>query len=387
MRLGGAWTTFHGKRLKVLAAAVGEPSSRRRRARRRSRRRPATRAGAAGGQGPDGVRRLRPWRPAGRGRALGANVGASATDERPRGRLPRACCGSTTTGPTPTCCCRATLDRSSSTSATGLRHRAGLRHHTRCAAAATRSIDRFVVKEPPPELRTLLRLGAYQLALRRCGRTRRSGRDRRAGAEARAWFRQRRAAHVSATTPMDWPNDAVRLSYPDWIVDRLRVELGDEAERGAGEDERAAAGPGRDRRLRPGPRLAVGRRGGRGRSRGSGSLDVCAAPGGKATAMAAGGAYVVAADLAGALARKSHQGVCRWSWPMQRRRPSPADVFDQVLIDAPCSGLGALRRRADARWRITEPDIGELAALQRRILVGRARWSDPAVRWSTACAP
>jgi 16S rRNA (cytosine967-C5)-methyltransferase len=42
--------------------------------------------------------------------------------------------------------------------------------------------------------------------------------------------------------------------------------------------------------------------------------------------------------------------------------------FDRVLVDAPCSGLGALRRRPDARWRITETDIDELAALQARIL-------------------
>ena len=35
--------------------------------------------------------------------------------------------------------------------------------------------------------------------------------------------------------------------------------------------------------------------------------------------------------------------------------------FDAVLLDAPCSGLGALRRRADARWRITANDVVELA--------------------------
>jgi 16S rRNA (cytosine967-C5)-methyltransferase len=41
---------------------------------------------------------------------------------------------------------------------------------------------------------------------------------------------------------------------------------------------------------------------------------------------------------------------------------------DRVLLDAPCSGLGALRRRPDARWRVREADIDELAALQRRML-------------------
>ena len=45
-----------------------------------------------------------------------------------------------------------------------------------------------------------------------------------------------------------------------------------------------------------------------------------------------------------------------------------ADAFDHVLIDAPCSGLGSLRRRADARWRIQPNDITELAALQQRMI-------------------
>lgn len=44
---------------------------------------------------------------------------------------------------------------------------------------------------------------------------------------------------------------------------------------------------------------------------------------------------------------------------------------------APCSGLGSLRRRADARWRIRERDIGELAVLQRRLLVASAALVKP----------
>jgi 16S rRNA (cytosine967-C5)-methyltransferase len=42
--------------------------------------------------------------------------------------------------------------------------------------------------------------------------------------------------------------------------------------------------------------------------------------------------------------------------------------FDHVVVDAPCSGLGALRRRPDARWRVQPGDIGTLATLQSRIL-------------------
>jgi 16S rRNA (cytosine967-C5)-methyltransferase len=50
------------------------------------------------------------------------------------------------------------------------------------------------------------------------------------------------------------------------------------------------------------------------------------------------------------------------------RPPFAAGSFDHVLVDAPCSGLGTLRRRADARWRVQPTDVGELAALQQRII-------------------
>ncbi len=47
-------------------------------------------------------------------------------------------------------------------------------------------------------------------------------------------------------------------------------------------------------------------------------------------------------------------------------------AFDRVLLDAPCSGLGVLRRRPDARWRIEPGDVEDLAALQRNLLAAAA---------------
>jgi len=51
-----------------------------------------------------------------------------------------------------------------------------------------------------------------------------------------------------------------------------------------------------------------------------------------------------------------------------RRPPLVRGCLDRVLVDAPCSGLGVLHRRADARWRIEPGDVGRLAGLQRQLL-------------------
>jgi 16S rRNA (cytosine967-C5)-methyltransferase len=245
---------------------------------------------------------------------------------------------------------------------------------TRMRRACDFAVDRFVQTEPPAAIRTLLRLGAYQLLFAGVA-PHAAVHDTVALAPGRSRAFANAVLRRVAATPPAWPDDATRLSYPDWIVDRLVAELGatdafaalermnvpppvtvradgyvqDAASQwvadlvGAGGDERVA--------------------------------DLCAAPGGKATRMAGDGAVVVAADLrpgrAALIARNAartnvahlHVVVADALTP-----PFPAAAFDRVLLDAPCSGLGALRRRPDARWRIQPGDIDELAALQRRLL-------------------
>ncbi|HJQ42805.1 MAG TPA: hypothetical protein VJ831_06965, partial [Jatrophihabitantaceae bacterium] len=51
--------------------------------------------------------------------------------------------------------------------------------------------------------------------------------------------------------------------------------------------------------------------------------------------------------------------------------------YDRVLLDAPCTGLGALRRRPEARWRRSPDDIAELAILQRELLAAALRLVRP----------
>jgi 16S rRNA (cytosine967-C5)-methyltransferase len=55
----------------------------------------------------------------------------------------------------------------------------------------------------------------------------------------------------------------------------------------------------------------------------------------------------------------------------------PAGAFDRVLLDAPCTGLGALRRRPEARWRRQQSDVAPLARLQRELLASAANLVRP----------
>ena len=107
-------------------------------------------------------------------------------------------------------------------------------------------------------------------------------------------------------------------------------------------------------------------------------LDACASPGGKTTQMAAAmrdGGTIVAADVRGrrldllsrAVARSGARSI-RVVQADARGAPPYRASFDAVLLDAPCSGLGTIRRDPDVRWRRAEADLPLLAATQRTML-------------------
>jgi 16S rRNA (cytosine967-C5)-methyltransferase len=107
-------------------------------------------------------------------------------------------------------------------------------------------------------------------------------------------------------------------------------------------------------------------------------LDACASPGGKTIAMAAAMAdrgLVVATDVRGRrveLLARTVAGAgagCVSVLRADAEQPLPfRPVFDAVLLDAPCSGLGVIRRDPDIKWRRQEADLAALAAAQRRLL-------------------
>src|SRR5712691_10644154 len=270
---------------------------------------------------------------------------------------------------------------------------------------------RPVAKLDPP-VRAALRIGAYQLAYL-------SGVARHAAVNetvelVRAAGLERAVASASAVMGrltvglrdlLEGLRDGpVKLSYPDWVAGVWERDFGREAALalmraqnepletvvrlvrgeidgeptdvpGAYRVERVDNHALEEGRIWPQSRgsqlagLAVGS------LRGERTLDLCAAPGGKATQLAG---EVVAVEKHAGRARELADNVARLGATGVRvvhadALELPADLtgFDRVLVDAPCSGLGVLNARPDLRWR-AEP-LPELQLALLRVAAERAR--------------
>ncbi|MCP5028847.1 MAG: hypothetical protein GY929_21450 [Actinomycetia bacterium] len=258
---------------------------------------------------------------------------------------------------------------------------------TRMRRALDFLVDRFLHEpEVEPMVRAALRMGAFQL--HELGTPPHAAVSTTVGAvPKRARGLVNAVLRKVAGAEVEWPDEATRLSVPDWLHGRLTTDLG---------TQRATAVLATMNR----PPVVTKRADGYLQDRGSQLVveavearaghrvvDLCAAPGGKSTGLAAAGARVVAADLSPARAALTARNVRslggnRVEGPMAERHGGRVDVvvadgrrpplrprsFDRVLVDAPCSGLGSLRRRPDARWRIDEAAIERLVPLQVALL-------------------
>lgn len=114
--------------------------------------------------------------------------------------------------------------------------------------------------------------------------------------------------------------------------------------------------------------------------------DLCAAPGGKTAQLAAAGARVTAVDraparLARIKANLDRLGLAAEIVAADVLDPDPAPwreaLFDGILLDAPCSSSGTIRRHPDVPWRKQASDIVKLAQLQHALLARAAKWVKP----------
>lgn len=242
---------------------------------------------------------------------------------------------------------------------------------TRMRRACDWLVDRFLADPRlDPDVRAVLRLGAYELAFLDVP-------PHAAVSEAVEIAPRRARGLVNAVlrrvadAPRDWPSDGVRLSQPDWLVRRLSDDLGPEVALAALEtmNRPPAVTERADGYVQDlGSQLVVAAVGA---GPGDVVVDLCAAPGGKATGIAAGGAVVVAADLrpgrVGLIERNRRRLGADGVLPLVADGTAPAvraGTAHRVLVDAPCSGFGTLRRRPDARWNLDPEAPERLARLQ-----------------------
>lgn len=116
-------------------------------------------------------------------------------------------------------------------------------------------------------------------------------------------------------------------------------------------------------------------------NKGDKALDLCAAPGGKSVFAAYLGAEVTACDIYEHKIRLIENNAVRLRVKVSSRlndacvfNPEFEGKFDCVLADAPCSGLGIIRRKPDIKWKKTEEDSGELAKIQQSVLKNAAEY-------------
>lgn len=253
---------------------------------------------------------------------------------------------------------------------------------TRMRRALDHLIEPFLLREVDPPVRTLLRLGAYQMYYLKTPAHAAVSETVEITPKKARGFVNAILRRVAGHEPR-WPSAMVRLSYPDWIGERFTSDWGHD-------DAMAALA-----RMNE-PATVTERDDGYIQDRssqwvvdqvdakaGHRVLDVCAAPGGKATGLAASGAQVVAADRKRSRARlvvgnAERTGASLTTIVADAAMPAVRPrSFDRVLVDAPCSGLGVLQRRADARWN-AEPESPErLAELQRVLLDASAELVAP----------
>jgi 16S rRNA (cytosine967-C5)-methyltransferase len=261
---------------------------------------------------------------------------------------------------------------------------------------AIETLGRRPVRKLDPPVRAALRLGAYQLgymdsvpphaAANESVELVRAAGLERAVAFTNAVMRRLSAGLTSFLEALgeETPGEAaVKNSYPDWIAEAWWREWGREealalmrAENKPPETAvRTPAGPlvldeipaawieeGHVWPQSRGSQLAGAAVGA---ERGERILDLCAAPGGKATQLAETGAEVLAVEKHPGRARELEENAARLGAKTLTvlcadALELPPDVagFDRVLVDAPCSGLGVLNSRPDLRWRARPlPDL------------------------------
>ena len=241
---------------------------------------------------------------------------------------------------------------------------------------AIEMLGRRPVRKLDPPVLAALRLGAYQLGYLESVPAHAAANEsvelvRAAGLERAVSFTNavmRRLGEgigplIAGLTEETPAAAALKHSYPDWVAEAWWRELGSEDAlalmRAQNEPPERAVREPTGGLLAPWPQSRGSQLAGQavGAQPGERVLDLCAAPGGKATQLVAAGAEVVAVEKHPGRARELEENAARLGAPLRVVNADALDLpaelaaFDRVLVDAPCSGLGVLNSRPDLRWR------------------------------------
>lgn len=253
---------------------------------------------------------------------------------------------------------------------------------TRMKRACDHLIDRFLLGPADDQVRAALRIGTFQLVF--LGTPAHAAVDATVSAVTGGGRKVVNAVlRRVAAAPVEYPDEPTRLSYPTWIYKRMQETLGPETAVAALEamNRPAATVTREDGYVQdPASQLVVEAVAAQ---PGELVIDICAAPGGKATGMAASGAIVIAGDRRISRVGLVTENVARLGSTVSvmvadgRHVPLADGVADRVLVDAPCSGFGSLRRRPDARWRIDPQGPERLSELQSELVSSGIRLLRP----------
>ncbi|MEA2164493.1 MAG: rRNA (cytosine967-C5)-methyltransferase [Thermoanaerobaculia bacterium] len=267
-------------------------------------------------------------------------------------------------------------------------------------------IDAFAKGSIEPEIRDILRIGALQLLFMHVA-------PHAAVSETVALVPLRARGFVNAilrkiSKSAPEPSDvATRTAHPQWLIDRWSKTFG--AERaakiaGANQDlsfpdvlTDAPPADATQSSLVPGMWNLTGSSAevegivldegsaviaGIAAAIGSDVLDLAAAPGGKSQVMRARGAGVVSNDISIARLRPLI-GTTSSIIVSDGRHPPFARQFEVVLLDAPCSATGTIRKNPEIKWRLQEADLASFAALQRELLASALDLAAKSVIYAT----
>ena len=261
---------------------------------------------------------------------------------------------------------------------------------------ATRKVD--------ADLLDVLRLGAYQLLFMDVAKYAAVGETvDLAPKRARGFVNAilRRIGRGDAPEPKDL---ATRTAHPQWLIDRWTKNYGAERAARIAEADQELSYPDVFTETPPADALPSKLVPGMWKLKGSSAdvdgfvldegsaviadiaaasgrniLDLAAAPGGKTLVMRARGADVVSNDISIARLRRLRGNVV----VSDGRRPAFRTKFPVVLLDAPCSATGTIRKNPELKWRLRESDLASFAALQRELLASAFELASETVVYST----